>query len=83
MKKKHIFLFLLLLMTGLFLNSRYAMAEKHQYKKVLFISSYSYDWSSIPMQLRGINKELTDSVDIDYLFMDTKTVLRTWLLMSW
>ena len=72
MKRKHIFFLFLLLLSGFFLNNRHTTAEEHQYKKVLFISSYSYDWSSIPMQLRGINKALDDSVDMDYIFMDTK-----------
>lgn len=43
-------------------------------KKVLFISSYSYDWSTIPLQIEGIESVLEDYAQISYEFMDTKKV---------
>lgn len=42
--------------------------------RVLFISSYSYAWETIPQQIEGIQKSLGDDVTIDYKFMDTKNV---------
>ena len=42
--------------------------------RVLFISSYSYTWSTVPLQMRGIESELTDDVMLDVEFMDTKTL---------
>lgn len=42
--------------------------------RVLFISSYSYAWETIPQQIEGIRKSLGDDVTIDYKFMDTKNV---------
>lgn len=39
---------------------------------VLFLSSYSYEWESIPLQLSGITDTLNGYAKIDYVFMDTK-----------
>lgn len=39
---------------------------------VLFLSSYSYEWESIPKQLDGIADTLNGYARIDYVFMDTK-----------
>lgn len=43
-------------------------------KRVLFISSYSYAWEQVRMQIDGIRAGLEDSVILDYEFMDTKRV---------
>lgn len=44
--------------------------EKH---RVLFLSSYSYSWASIPFQIEGIVESLQDEeYVINYEFMDTK-----------
>ncbi|MDP0494085.1 MAG: ABC transporter substrate binding protein [Fusobacterium sp. JB021] len=40
--------------------------------KILFISSYSYDWISVPRQLKGFSENIDDCADIHYIFMDTK-----------
>lgn len=42
--------------------------------KVLFISSYSYTWSTVPLQIEGIVSELAEYVALDIEFMDTKTL---------
>ena len=42
--------------------------------RVLFISSYSYTWSTVPLQMRGIQESLSDSVSLDVEFMDTKNL---------
>ena len=43
-------------------------------RRVLFISSYSYTWSTVPLQLEGIHSALDDTVTLDVEFMDTKTL---------
>ena len=48
------------------------MVESH---RVLFISSYSYTWSTVPLQMKGIQESLADSVSLDVEFMDTKNLL--------
>lgn len=39
---------------------------------VLFLSSYSYEWESVPRQLDGIEEELNGYATVEYVFMDTK-----------
>ena len=43
-------------------------------KQVLFISSYSYSWSTVPLQIQGIQSSLGENVSLDIEFMDTKTL---------
>lgn len=43
-------------------------------RRVLFISSYSYAWSTVPLQIQGIEKALGDYVTLDIEEMDTKSV---------
>lgn len=43
-------------------------------KRVLFISSYSYAWELVQLQIEGIRAGLGDDVILDYEFMDTKRV---------
>ena len=42
--------------------------------RVLFISSYSYSWQTVRMQIDGILEGMDEKVTIDYEFMDTKRV---------
>ena len=42
--------------------------------RVLFISSYSYAWETVPEQICGIKEALGAGVQLDYQFMDTKNV---------
>ena len=44
-------------------------ARAEEAKQVLFISSYSLDWESVPKQIDGINAEIGNSADMHYLFM--------------
>lgn len=44
----------------------------HSNKRVLFISSYSYAWETVPEQIKGIQSVLSPEVLLDYKFMDTK-----------
>ena len=41
-------------------------------QRVLFISSYSFSWGTIPLQIEGIQSVLEDDYVINYEFMDTK-----------
>ncbi len=43
-------------------------------KRVLFISSYSYAWEQVRLQMEGIRAGLGEDVVLDYEFMDTKRV---------
>lgn len=45
-------------------------AKEHD--KVLFISSYGYEWESVPQQIEGIKEGLGEDVWIEYQFMDTQ-----------
>ena len=65
-----VILFVLLCIGGRFP----ANAKETGRGRVLFISSYSYAWETIPQQIEGIKKSLGDDVTIDYKFMDTKNV---------
>lgn len=47
-------------------------AQKIKHDRVLFLSSYAYDWESVPEQLDGINEVLDGRAKLDYIFMDTK-----------
>ncbi|MCM1112487.1 MAG: GGDEF domain-containing protein [Muribaculum sp.] len=42
--------------------------------RVLFISSYSYAWDTVQIQIEGIQGGLGNDVVLDYEFMDTKRV---------
>ena len=42
--------------------------------RVLFISSYSYGWSTVQLQIEGIKAGLGEETVLDYEFMDTKRV---------
>lgn len=42
--------------------------------RVLFISSYSYGWDTVQIQIEGIKQGIGKNVVLDYEFMDTKRV---------
>ena len=42
--------------------------------RVLFISSYSYTWPTVPLQMRGIESILAEHVALDVEFMDSKAL---------
>lgn len=48
--------------------------ESNKSSRVLFISSYSYAWDTVQIQIEGIQKGLDEDVVLDYEFMDTKRV---------
>lgn len=43
-------------------------------RRVLFISSYSYAWEQVQLQIEGIKAGLDEDVVLDFEFMDTKRV---------
>ena len=52
-----------------------AFAEDSEPKgRVLFISSYSYSWDTVQMQIEGIQDTLGMEYELDYEYMDTKRV---------
>lgn len=51
-----------------------ARAQSSENHRVLFISSYSYTWSTVPLQIEGIQSTLDASVILDVEFMDTKMI---------
>lgn len=52
---------------------RHAQAEGEQ-GRVLFISSYSYGWDTVQLQIDGIIEGIYPGIAVDYEFMDTKRV---------
>lgn len=40
--------------------------------RILFLSSYSYAWDTVQIQIEGIKEGITDDIVLDYEFMDTK-----------
>ena len=50
-----------------------AKDEEHA-KNILYISSYSYDWGTVPLQMQGVDEVLSECYSIIYEFMDTKRV---------
>ena len=63
-------LILLFLMQGILCVDGFA----YERKVVLFISSYSYDWGSVPHQMEGVYETFGDDYEIKYRFMNTKNM---------
>lgn len=42
--------------------------------RVLFLSSYSYGWDTVQLQIEGIREGIGNDIELDYEFMDTKRV---------
>ncbi len=49
-------------------------AGEEEEKRILFISSYSYSWETVPQQIKGIQAVFGDEYVVDYKFMDTKNI---------
>ncbi len=75
MKKiRVIFVLYMLLFLCLRTEKNLYAGEKENQGRVLFISSYSYAWETVRIQIDGIVSEIGENVVIDYEFMDTKRV---------
>lgn len=64
---------LLILFSCFMIFGRIAEAADGE-RRVLFISSYSYAWEQVQLQIEGIRSGLGENVVLDYEFMDTKRV---------
>lgn len=53
-------------------NKNSLSAQKNH--RLLFISSYSYNWSTVPLQIEGIQSKLDSNISLDIEFMDTKQI---------
>ena len=77
-RKKYIKTAVLSVLTSALLCGSFCVrAEDYTQSKnynVLFISSYSYTWSTVPLQIEGIQAALSESVTLDVEFMDTKVI---------
>ncbi len=64
------------LMIGLlcFNEERTVHAQEGEKGRILFISSYSYGWDTVQIQIEGIKAGVDGKAVIDYEFMDTKRV---------
>ncbi len=47
-------------------------AAKNEIPEILFISSYSYAFDTVPLQIKGIESVLEADTNLNYEFMDTK-----------
>lgn len=66
---------LYILLLSLFIGSYGVPAKAAERSgRVLFISSYSYAWDTVQIQINGIRGGLGSDVVLDYEFMDTKRV---------
>ena len=67
-----IFLLCIGLLPGLQIQSQAANSASEA--RILFISSYSYGWDTVQIQIEGIKKGVLNDTVVDYEFMDTKRV---------
>lgn len=63
-----------LVTVGLFFVSANSVSARGEAKRVLFISSYSYGWDTVKLQVDGIEETLPAEYVLDYEFMDTYRV---------
>lgn len=69
-----ILLSLLMIPSASFLRPNAAKDSAAASGRVLFISSYSYGWDTVQIQIEGIKAGIGPNVVLDYEFMDTKRV---------
>lgn len=70
---KRIYLALIFCIGIILLHSMDLQAEEEQGQgRVLFISSYSYGWDTVQLQIDGFIEGLSANTAVDYEFMDTK-----------
>lgn len=58
----------------LFLGTHRQAQAAGEQGRVLFISSYSYGWDTVQVQIEGIIEGMSPNIVVDYEFMDTKRV---------
>lgn len=68
-----LFITAMLTLTCVLHNYTDVTASEYGYKyNILFLSSYSYAWDMVPLQIDGIKKGISDDILLDYEFMNTK-----------
>ncbi len=72
--KKYLISIFLLFMLCFFGEESITAVTTAEGKRVLFISSYSYTWETVPQQMAGVQEAFGEQVTVDYKFMDTKNV---------
>ncbi len=73
-KKSVLTLLILACLIGGILGKTSAVAAGEEEKRILFISSYSYSWPSVPFQIEGIQSALSSEINLEFAFMDTKAI---------
>lgn len=73
-RRKTVFLCIGLICFILCINTISVHARDDDRGRILFISSYSYGWDTVQIQIEGIKKGIGQSAILDYEFMDTKRV---------
>ena len=68
-----ILLFLVVISGAMVYNHRVKAAETDT-NTVLFISSYNYDWDSVPEELEGFGQTIDELTSVHYYFMNTKHI---------
>jgi len=58
----------------LFAGTSHVYAQNSEPGRILFISSYSYGWDTVQIQIEGIKSGVDGKAVVDYEFMDTKRV---------
>lgn len=71
MRKKIAFILLCSFLSCLFALSTKAVQLS---KRVLFLSSYSLDWPTVPLQIQGFKDTLNKEYLVDYFFLNTKNI---------
>lgn len=72
--KRNIFLDTVLICIAIFLGCRLSVSAQETTGRILFISSYSYAWDTVQLQIEGIKAGVEPHMVVDYEFMDTKRV---------
>lgn len=62
------------LLCFLLLTSVISVRAEEKKGRILFLSSYSYGWDTVQMQIEGIKAVIGQQAVLDYEFMDTKRV---------
>ena len=72
--KSRVFSVLLLTLLFCMVSQVQAGDVQDDNKRVLFLSSYSYAWDTVQLQIEGIKEGIGSDIELDYEFMDTKRV---------
>ena len=71
---KYLLMCIVVCFLTLFQYTMIADAGNSEKGRILFISSYSYGWDTVQIQIEGIKAGVGQNIVVDYEFMDTKRV---------